>query len=90
MTGPEHYREAERLEQLAVHEYGGSRDDDTHPQWTLTIARAQVHATLALTAATAESGSYDLEAPLVVRGNPHSGRKGSAWGRAIYGERSSS
>ena len=49
MTGPEHYREAERL--LAI-----SSSDNP-----VTAAEAQVHATLALAAATAlnDSGSGD-------------------------------
>lgn len=55
MTGPEHYREAERLEQLAAHQYAGSDTTDPHPQWTLTIQQAQVHATLALAAGTVET-----------------------------------
>ena len=47
MTGPEHYREAERLIRLAdrIAEVDG---DDSR-----TLAGAQVHATLALAAATA-------------------------------------
>lgn len=54
MTGPEHYREAERL--IAV--------DDLHdPPTSGNIALAQVHATLALAAATAlnDSGEMPLE-----------------------------
>ena len=47
MTGPEHYREAQRLL-----EYGEM--DEREPQTVRDdIARAQVHALLALTAATA-------------------------------------
>ena len=45
MTGPEHYREAERLLDLAPDQ--------------MLVARAQVHATLALAAAAA-IGSSDL------------------------------
>jgi hypothetical protein len=45
MTGPEHYREAERL--LTVN--AGKRDDPSEP---MVSAAAQVHATLALAAAT--------------------------------------
>ena len=44
MTGPEHYRQAEAL--LAEAEHGPSVDT------RLALAAAQVHATLALTAAT--------------------------------------
>jgi hypothetical protein len=50
MTGPEHYAEAERL--LAVadrHARGGTYDQE----WTLILTAAQVHAALALAAATA-------------------------------------
>lgn len=51
-TGPEHYREAERLlEQAAV----DSRDPmRRYVEDANVIAAAQVHATLALAAATAE------------------------------------
>jgi len=53
MTGPEHYREAERIlrEGTIVDRHGTTRLD----QQELT-AIAQVHATLALTAATLVSG----------------------------------
>lgn len=48
MTGPEHYREAEKLLSLdeAIREGGGDPGDVLHA--------AQVHATLALAAATAD------------------------------------
>ena len=50
MTGPEHYAEAERLLTLADRHTTGV----TYAQeWTLTLTAAQVHATLALAAATA-------------------------------------
>lgn len=45
MTGPEHYKETETL--LAVADEGSA-------DWEPTVARAQVHATLALAAATAD------------------------------------
>jgi hypothetical protein len=48
MTGPEHYREAERLIEKAVHL--SPAVDGADPELT---ALAQVHATLALAAATA-------------------------------------
>lgn len=54
MTGPEHYAEAERLlEQVA----STPADDGTRD----VLAAAQVHATLALTAATAagQATAYD-------------------------------
>ena len=50
MTGPEHYAEAERLLALAERHSSGATYG---PEWTLTLAAAQVHATLALAAATA-------------------------------------
>ena len=50
MTGPEHYAEAERLLTLADRHAKGV----TYArEWTLTLTAAQVHATLALAAATA-------------------------------------
>lgn len=48
MTGPEHYKEAERL--LATVE---ATAEDTVGSVAATVAQAQVHATLALAAATA-------------------------------------
>jgi hypothetical protein len=49
MTGPEHYAEAERLLTLADRHTTGV----TYArEWTLTLTAAQVHATLALAAAT--------------------------------------
>ncbi|MEC4615833.1 hypothetical protein [Tsukamurella tyrosinosolvens] len=55
MTGPEHYAEAERLLALAAEEY-----DVADPYHTSAVASAQVHATLALAAATVqfESGGW--------------------------------
>ena len=50
MTGPEHYAEAERLLMLADRH---SRGVTYAQEWTLTLTAAQVHATLALAAATA-------------------------------------
>ncbi|MGY1500843.1 hypothetical protein ACW4TU_30400 [Streptomyces sp. QTS52] len=74
MTGPEHYREAERLLKeshtiLRPHEEGPCEADRT-------IAEAQVHATLALAAATA------LTTP--VRSSPprNATNEWSAWQRA--------
>ena len=46
MTGPEHYREAERLLDLTFDRY------DTIEERAEVAARAQAHATLALAAAT--------------------------------------
>lgn len=50
MTGPEHYLRSQEL----LHEASG--DDNEYAWAALMIAGAQVHATLALAAATAESG----------------------------------
>lgn len=61
MTGPEHYREAERLLALAA-----SSDQTTYegenPEADRTIAEAQAHATLAQAAAIAQSAPVDGEA----------------------------
>lgn len=56
MNGPEHYRRAEQLEQLAVQQW-----EKGQPLWQLTMQQAQVHATLALAAATAanQATAYD-------------------------------
>lgn len=54
MTGPEHYRTAERLLR-AVDVYRASEDNYSAQ---MAIAEAQVHATLALAAATAELDHY--------------------------------
>ncbi|HEU5032727.1 MAG TPA: hypothetical protein VFV01_47945 [Spirillospora sp.] len=53
MTGPEHYRVAERLLAAAGETYAGDLD--------ARIAAAQVHATLAVAAATAaaQATAYD-------------------------------
>lgn len=57
MNGPEHYREAERLAGMAHHfTYGDGGDPVTG---AALAAEAQVHATLALAAATA------MQAPVV-------------------------
>lgn len=64
MTGPEHYREAEKLigqaENFRIEANGDWRDDVTsHQVADALIARAQVHATLAATAATALMASTE-------------------------------
>ncbi|MFJ6566556.1 hypothetical protein ACIQNU_03995 [Streptomyces sp. NPDC091292] len=51
MTGPEHYREAERLLGQATDNDGDVQTDDR--MTTNILAAAQVHATLALAAVTA-------------------------------------
>lgn len=69
MTGPEHFQEAERLITLALEQRLDERTDDVAPRSRLTMAQAQVHATLALAAATAEpiaqsyDGDYDTTIP---------------------------
>ena len=50
-TGPEHYREAERLREQA--EGLNIRNADARAERAVLAAEAQVHATLALAAATA-------------------------------------
>ena len=50
MTGPDHYAEAERLLALADRH---SRGATYGQEWTPTLSAAQIHATLALAAATA-------------------------------------
>lgn len=63
MTGPEHYRTAEVLLANLRDEMAGSPGTPlrTKEQQAQMIAEAQVHATLALTAATAEpvANKYD-------------------------------
>jgi hypothetical protein len=64
MTGPEHYREAERL--IAVGEYDEGADAALVVR---DIALAQVHATLALAAATARP-AFEM---------PHDSAEAVAW-----------
>jgi hypothetical protein len=61
MTGPEHYREAERL--LAESRTVLRPNDEGPCEADRTIAEAQVHATLALTAATAMQAAVDGSEP---------------------------
>ncbi|MET8864630.1 hypothetical protein ABZW11_16970 [Nonomuraea sp. NPDC004580] len=67
MTGPEHYRDAEELLDTAVETHDGQAADTN-------IASAQVHATLALAAATA------LQAALPLIGDD---QQVTEWGHAI-------
>ncbi|MFF1282196.1 hypothetical protein [Streptomyces sp. NPDC058299] len=61
MTGPEHYREAERLLKLAHRfTYGDGADPVTG---AALATEAQAHATLALTAATAMQAAVDGSEP---------------------------
>lgn len=55
MTGPEHYREAERLLAEGLHVLG---EDGPLTGAAEPLAAAQVHATLALAAATAMAHPY--------------------------------
>lgn len=75
MTGPEHYREAERL--IAAGEYDETGEDVLHAR---DIALAQVHATLALAAATAELDAYGM-ADGSATGRTE--KRGRAWSEAI-------
>ena len=74
-TGPEHYREAEMLIEGAKkhrfdHEGDWQKDTERHAIADALIAEAQIHATLALAAATALTGAvaaglYDEQPDLV-------------------------
>ena len=62
MTGPEHYREAEKLLiSMIGPDPVGPKTIDFH-QASVMIARAHVHATLALAAATALPHLHDTTA----------------------------
>ena len=63
MNGPEHYRVAERLVAMCVDSDGQPPAAHT-PELDHYIALAQVHATLALTAATVDRTgvAYNIEA----------------------------
>lgn len=58
MTGPEHYLEAERLMKGCKNSYGALVIEDGTAE---VLAAAQVHATLALAAATAMGSPVDGE-----------------------------
>lgn len=95
MNGPDHYREAERLLGTIEARKLGSNE-------TFAAAEmAQVHATLALTAATLAAAEHTAESAYNVAGGarpgqlvsrPHPGDEvdppypGNPWGRALYGE----
>ena len=59
MTGPEHYRKAEELLREAALDFDGS--DRQHAFAVFARERAQVHATLALAAATAAHAGLSYE-----------------------------
>jgi len=54
MNGPDHYKEAERLLESARIDIDAAHHDGNRLEHDTQVARAQVHATLALTAATIE------------------------------------
>lgn len=63
MTGPEHYQEAERLvSPRTVQSLSGREMHNVQPTLE-TILQAQVHATLALAAATAMNGHDETGMP---------------------------
>lgn len=77
MTGPEHYREAEALLDSVEDRGFGPEPDHIQTAW---LSAAQVHATLALAAATAELDAYDSG------GGSATGRterRAKAWGAAL-------
>lgn len=59
MTGPEHYRQAEQLADWAHHQTFGDGGDPV--TGAALAAEAQVHATLALAAATADPYGNDID-----------------------------
>jgi len=71
MNGPAHYREAERL--LDHQRNIPSKHNDTNPVAALLIAEAQVHAMLALAAATAEAN------PQIAAYQPHDEQSVLPW-----------
>jgi hypothetical protein len=76
MTGPEHYREADRILAVAKDADPDANRDDV----ALLLKFAEVHATLALAAATAEAGD------LTTRGGVDAlGRPASPWAHVLDG-----
>ena len=67
-TGPEHYREAERL--LTEQVFRDRPGSTTTRSFEETVAAAQVHATLALAAATAIDPDTQRAEWREVAGNP--------------------
>lgn len=78
MTGPEHYKEAETLLSRAQ-----VADDNARPscRYADLVAEAQVHATLALAAATVSVERAIPPSPPEWDGGP--AYPGNEWGRAI-------
>lgn len=58
MNGPEHYAEAERLLEQAHVKVAGAREKAI-PKGSAYVAAAQVHATLALVAATLDAPTHN-------------------------------
>ena len=89
MTGPEHYREAERLIAMARDEGGAKRracTAGTETQPAMVLADAQVHAILALAAATALGSSRDWhEVPLAPGSRVTSSRGATGLGAGCPG-----
>lgn len=89
MHGHEHYREAERLAELASSPAGAAMTADGFDVTGL----AQVHATLALAGATVEvsaAGHLGIYIGVPSPSQPElNGRPypGTGWGRAFYGDR---
>lgn len=98
MNGPEHYRAAERLLTQADRNVSANWQAETGEFKSDLLAAAQVHATLALTAAYVSSNLSTEYAtdnkPLVQR--PFRGDDfdppfpGNTWGRALYSEEAAS
>lgn len=55
MNGPEHFRRAEQLVAQSIRQREQESHEDESPLSRLTMAQAQVHATLALVAAVANT-----------------------------------
>lgn len=64
MTGPEHYRAAERLLASATIDIGAGQAEGNRIEHDTQVARAQVHATLALTAATLDAEDIRNDGPI--------------------------
>lgn len=68
MTGPEHYKEAERLVGSRTVTSMSGRETYQAPPTTDGILQAQVHATLALAAATAVVADDEIDWRAAVEG----------------------
>jgi hypothetical protein len=70
MTGPDHFREAERIMTEMTFTQDGETRQLAFPE---AMSMAQVHAILALAAATAQGGTVDARAWAVVAGTKAAG-----------------